>query len=229
MTKTTEVLEEPDVCSSVDLESSLEVKAEGAGRSAADAEGPSPPTEGSSSSPQKLSEVRGIARPASLSGVPLQRTAQHLPISRKGLSQKVFDLLPEELILWLGVILPLFVLAVAYLAYFSEFGINPVPTIWHALVVGIVPLANLLVWARMRNRSLSTPKWLVHLNAMAIGVSLIYTLQYAWLLPVGILLTFFVIGLMVLSPVLALVCSLACRGYLSTANAQSGNRRLPGV
>ena len=229
MTKTTEVLEEPDVCSSVDLESSSESKAEGAGRSAADAEEPSPPAVGPSCSPQKPSEVRGLARSAPPADVPVERTAQHLPISRKGLSLKVFELLPEELILWLGVILPLFVLAVGYLAYFSEFGINPIPTVWHALVVGIVPVANLLVWKQMRNKSLSAPKWLVHLNGMAIGVSLIYTLQYGWLLPVGILLTFFLIGLMVLCPVLALLCSLACRGYLCTANAQSGKHRLPGV
>jgi hypothetical protein len=171
MAKSTEVLEELDSRSSVELQSSSEAKAEGAGHLTGDSERPSPPAENSSSAPQQPVELQSTAGLASLVGPATHSTVQQLPMLRRTLSKKIFDFLPEELIPWLGVILPLFVLIVGYLFYFNEFGLNPVPTVWHALVVGIVPVANLLVWTRMRNRSLSTPAWRVHQISLICGAS----------------------------------------------------------
>src|SRR6266480_3067300 len=129
MVKSTEVLEEVDARSGADLPSCPEAKHKGSAPGSCENR-LAAAVEGSSSLLEKSVELQGVARTASLVTSILHSSVQKTDPVRKALSQKIFELLPEELILWLGVILPLFVLAVGHLAYFSEFGINPIPTVW---------------------------------------------------------------------------------------------------
>src|SRR5207249_6528109 len=98
MAKSTEVFEELDSRSSIELQSSSKAKAEGAGQLTGDSEKSSPPAESSSSAPQQPVELQSTAKPASLVGPATHSTVQQLPISRRTLSKKIFDFLPEELI-----------------------------------------------------------------------------------------------------------------------------------
>jgi len=61
VTKTTEVLEEPDVFSSVDLQANLKANAEVAGESPGDIEAPSQPAECPDPTHQKQIETQSVA------------------------------------------------------------------------------------------------------------------------------------------------------------------------
>jgi hypothetical protein len=148
-------------------------------------------------------------------------------VPRKSLSQKLGDILPQEFIVWLGVILPTSVIVMILLVPPSELGIDPLPTPWHFLWVSLVPASNFLIWRRQWYGRLRAPAWLVRLNSLAIGISLIYTLKYLHLVLMGLVLAFFLIGLWALAPALALMCSLACRGYLDAGTVGVGGERLP--
>ncbi|MEW5979357.1 MAG: VIT domain-containing protein [Acidobacteriota bacterium] len=144
-------------------------------------------------------------------------------------SQKMANMLPQEFILWLGVILPMSVITLSLLIPPSELGVDPLPSHWHLLCVCLVPASNFLIWRRQWYGRLRSPRWLAHLNSLAIGVSLIYTLKYLHLVLMGLVLAFFLIGLWAMAPALALLCCLACRGYLHGTRMESGGNRLPGL
>jgi Vault protein inter-alpha-trypsin domain len=148
-------------------------------------------------------------------------------VKRKSLSQKLADILPQEFILWLGVILPSSVIAMILVVPPSELGIDALPTPWHFLWVSLVPASNFLIWRRQWYGRLRSPAWLVHLNSLATGISLIYTLRYLHFVLMGLVMAFFLIGLWALAPALALACSLACRGYLHGARVTDEGNRLP--
>lgn len=167
------------------------------------------PSTGRSSRPEQLS----LPKPAAVFPIPW--------------SLKIADFLPEEFILWLGVILPASVIVLILLIPSSELGIDALPTPWHFLWVSLVPASNFLIWRRQWYGRLRSSTWLVHLNSLVIGISLIYTLKYLHLVLMGLVLTFFLIGLWPLAPALALLCSLGCRGYLHGARVSVRADRLP--
>src|SRR5262249_12160972 len=223
MASPTEVDERVEECSGLDLAALLEKEQE-----AADRESNSHDRSDEFSDQASLSNEPAAKRTAT-AGLPakLVRVPKPSAVLRKSLSQKLADILPQESILWLGVILPSSVIALILLIPPSELGIDALPTPWHFLWVCLVPTSNFLIWQRQWYGRLCSPAWLVRLNSVAIGISLIYMLKYLHLVLMGLVLAFFLIGLWALAPALSLLCSLACRGYLHGARVSVGGNRLP--
>src|ERR1044072_971268 len=102
---------------------------------------------------------------------------------------------------------------------------DPIPTIWHLLLVIFVPLAQLQIWFAIRRR---TPERLAlagFLNAVTIGISIFYSIVYLPLIPLALLALLFGLGLLPLAPFLSLLASLMMRHKLKRVAATSPRRR----
>src|SRR5215510_9782887 len=93
----------------------------------------------------------------------------------------------------------------------AEMFFDPLPTVWHKLLVISVPLANLLVihglwWGD------GAYHWRIGLaNGLSVVVSIFYTIIYLPLMPIALVALLFVgLGLLALTPILSLVASALC-------------------
>lgn len=104
---------------------------------------------------------------------------------------------------------------------------DPLPTIWHVLLVGWVPLANGLVWRALREEPARARPWLNWANGSAFGVALFYTVLFAPMALPGLLaIIVYGFGLLPLTPVLALVATVFLRGHLQRGRV--GVEGIPG-
>lgn len=128
----------------------------------------------------------------------------------------------EALTLFAGVILPAISIAVETTTHIcAEDFFDPIPTLWHVLLVVFVPLANLQAWLAIRKGHTSRGALLGLTNAVAIGIALFYTIVYIPLLPLAaIALIFAGLGLLPLAPLCALVSGLVLRRQLRGIVAQ---------
>src|SRR5262245_43073298 len=93
-----------------------------------------------------------------------------------------------------GVLLPAFALFVeATTGACADLFFDPIPTVRHGLLVGLIPVANLLLLAlddpHPRRRA-----WLTRLHGVALGVALVYALLFLPILPIAVIAAFFLIG-----------------------------------
>ncbi len=116
-----------------------------------------------------------------------------------------------------------FGVAVPFVVVFIEFTtrmcamefFDPIPTIWHTLLVAFVPCANLLVWYVVRNSIESHGTLIGVANGAAIGISLYYTLVFLPMLPFALIaVVVFGIGILPMAPVFSLVAALWGHRYL---------------
>lgn len=92
---------------------------------------------------------------------------------------------------------------------------DPLPTIGHVVLVALVPLVNLLVWETVREGRMSRVRVLDWANAVAIAVSLYFTVIYLPLMVPGLFaMVFFGWGLLPWSPFFALLATLILRRHL---------------
>jgi hypothetical protein len=87
---------------------------------------------------------------------------------------------------------------------------DPLPTVWHHLLVCAVPLANLWAWrVARREDERARVTWLLWLaNGLAVGIAIYYTILYLPVTPVALVaLLFFGLGVLPLTPLLALIAS----------------------
>ena len=114
-----------------------------------------------------------------------------------------------------GVILPAIAITVeASTQLCASVLFDPIPTAWHLILVILVPLAQLHVWFTIRR---GTPDRLMlagFVNAVAIGISLFYSIFYLPYLPLGILMVVIVVGALLLSPFLSLIAAISMRQQL---------------
>jgi hypothetical protein len=105
----------------------------------------------------------------------------------------------------------------------AEVFFDPIPTIWHLLLVIFVPLAQFHVWFAIRKRTdrLALPAFL---NALTIGISLFYSIVYLPLLPMALFALLFGVGLLPLAPFLSLIASLIMRYQLRRVAATAPRR-----
>lgn len=97
----------------------------------------------------------------------------------------------------------------------AETFFDPIPTTWHVILVVFVPLAHLQVWLAVRKGSTQRGTLLGLANAVAIGISLFYTIVYLPLLPLAfIALLYAGMGLLPMAPAFALICGLIMRRQL---------------
>jgi len=81
---------------------------------------------------------------------------------------------------------------------------DPMPSIWHAFVLFGIPAGNLLALLRLKNTSTTQPHWVSLLVSFNVGVSLVYTLFFIPLLPIGVLgIVIWGFGLLPLAPLAA--------------------------
>ncbi|VGO13801.1 hypothetical protein PDESU_02358 [Pontiella desulfatans] len=115
-----------------------------------------------------------------------------------------------------GIILPLVALgteAIAHLCLDAGL-VDPIPTPFHALLIAVVPLTNLLGWLTIRKKKAIPEKWLGLLAGIAVAVAAYNTLLFATLTPFAIMgfaaIIYFGIGLLCflpLSPLLSLAAT----------------------
>ncbi len=133
------------------------------------------------------------------------------------------------ILLVLGVLLPGTTLVLEFLTSMCAGAFfDPIPSLWHGLLVALVPVANLLVWMALQRNSARHRDWLGWANGAAIGVAIFYSLIFAPLMLPGLIgVIFFGFGLLPLSPSLSLVAALFLRRKLQQLGGNA-TAKLPG-
>ena len=117
--------------------------------------------------------------------------------------------------LFAGVIMPVISITVEATTHIcAETFFDPIPTMWHLLLVIFAPLAQLHVWFVVRRGASTRPVLTGLVNAVAIGVSLFYSFVYIPLLPLAALTLLFVVGILPLAPLLSFIASIVMRVQL---------------
>lgn len=133
--------------------------------------------------------------------------------------------------LFAGVILPSLSIALETTTHIcAENFFDPIPTLWHVLLVVFVPLSNLQVWLAIRKGRTERATLLGFANIMAIGISLFYTIVYIPLLPLAaITLLFGGLGLLPMAPMFSLVSTIILRRQLTGVAPVSFALRVGGL
>lgn len=119
-------------------------------------------------------------------------------------------------LLLMGVMLPIVALGLeATFHIIGESIFDPIPSFVHIVLIAMVPLANGGLWLALLNNRTGRVRLLAWLNGFAIGISLVYALFFLTITPYAfVLVIFFGIGLLPLSPLLCFICGLAGRRWL---------------
>lgn len=133
--------------------------------------------------------------------------------------------------LFAGVILTSISIAVETTTHIcAEHFFDPIPTLWHVLLVVFVPLANLQVWLAIGKGRTERGTLLGFANIIALGISLFYTIVYIPLLPMGaIALLFGGLGLLPMAPVFSLAATIIMRRQLARIAPSSFASRTGGL
>ena len=133
--------------------------------------------------------------------------------------------------LLMGVILPSVSILIETTTHVcAENFFDPIPTLWHVLLVVFVPIANLQVWLAVRKGVTDRGLLLGAANAFAVGVSLFYTIVYLPLLPLALIALLAAgLGLLPMAPVFSLISGLVLRRQLRRISPQGFTVRAPGL
>jgi len=129
--------------------------------------------------------------------------------------------------LWLfGVLLPLgtLVFELVTRACAAEF-FDPIPTVWHGLMVALVPLANAMALGLREGAGAGWRRVVWWMNGAAIGVGLVYAIPFAPLLPLALVGVMFGLGFLPLAPLLSVVAGAVLRRRLAAGGVMPGWRR----
>ncbi|HJT26817.1 MAG TPA: VIT domain-containing protein [Pyrinomonadaceae bacterium] len=131
-----------------------------------------------------------------------------------------YDPGPNRFTFFAGVIMPAISITVEATTHIcADTFFDPIPTIWHLLLVIFVPLAQLQIWFAIRRRSSDRLALASFLNAITIGISIFYSIVYLPLTPLALLALLFGLGLLPLAPFLSLLASLIMRHQLKRLSA----------
>lgn len=125
------------------------------------------------------------------------------------------------LVILAGVLLPVVTLGVELATGMcAESLFDPLPTVWHGLIIAFVPLANWQVWREVRRggevKREALTAWA---NALAIGVALFYTIVFLPLTPIALVAALGGVGLLPLAPLVSFCVAL----YLRTRLVKTSN------
>ncbi|HET6976521.1 MAG TPA: hypothetical protein VFI24_09385 [Pyrinomonadaceae bacterium] len=125
-------------------------------------------------------------------------------------------------LLILGVIMPAISITVEATTHICGIVFfDPIPSVWHLLLVIFVPLAQLQVWFVIRRGSTDRLRLAGLLNAIVIGISIFYSIVYLSLVPLALLAILFGIGFLPLVPYFSLITALVMRHKLNRIAATS--------
>ncbi|MBL7214610.1 MAG: PEP-CTERM sorting domain-containing protein [Phycisphaerae bacterium] len=115
-----------------------------------------------------------------------------------------------------GVLLPIAAVTFELLTRIcSSIFFDPLPTIWHVLLFGMIPVFNLSGYWAVKYNTKKSVRQFGFLNSVAIGIAVFYALWFLPILPFsGIALMFLGIGLCGLTPLLSLIACLMVRKRL---------------
>lgn len=104
-----------------------------------------------------------------------------------------------------GVILPIITLCVElYSGLCAGAFFNPIPTLWHVLLVAAVPLLNSYIIWTLYKQNIERPTLLAWASLVSAGISLFYAFIFAPLFPISLIgILFAGAGFLPLSPILA--------------------------
>lgn len=128
-----------------------------------------------------------------------------------------------------GVGLPAFVVVLELLTRIcSSTLFDPLPTVLHALLVSIVPLANAYLCYVLYRRKLRNPRLMGSVHGFAVGIAAYYALLFLPLTPFAAIgIVYLGAGLIPLSPLISLVVGLSLRRPLARAVDETNGPRLP--
>jgi len=159
----------------------------------------------------RVGEPGSAVEPKAEAGQPSAPAASDPDRKKKWLG--FFSLVATFILLVLGVVLPLGTLIFEWSTGISA-GVlfDPVPNWFYILAVTLVPAANLWTWWASRTRDVRPARLLGWLNGAACGVCLYYSILYLPFVPVAcVAVIFFGLGLIPLTPYLALIATLFLR------------------
>ncbi len=109
-----------------------------------------------------------------------------------------------------GIFLPTLTLLVELLFHvWGEEIFDPIPSLFHVLMIALVPLSNALVRRRLHTADFRPGPWLQHLAAAACAVSVLYAIAFAPYAPYAVYgLIALGLGLLPLTPVLSPITTL---------------------
>jgi hypothetical protein len=130
-----------------------------------------------------------------------------------------------------GIILPLATLIIELVTHMCAAAFfDPIPTLWHVLLVASVPVTNFLAWRAVRERKQEWLKWLGIANAFTVGIAFYYAVLYLPLAPIAAFaIIFFGWGLLPLSPLFGFAASWRLRVLLRRIAPPVEPRRVPGL
>lgn len=124
-----------------------------------------------------------------------------------------------------GVIFPAISITVEASSHIcAEVFFDPIPSIWHLLLVIFVPLAQIQVWFAIRKGAPHKLKLAGFLNALVIGISIFYSFIYLSILPLALLTVLIGLGLLPLAPYFSLLAALMMRHKLNQLAATSPSK-----
>jgi Vault protein inter-alpha-trypsin domain len=136
-----------------------------------------------------------------------------------------YDPGPNRFTFFAGVIMPAISITVEATTHIcADAFFDPIPTIWHLLLVIFVPLAQLQVWFAIRKRDADRLALAGYLNAVTIGISIFYGIVYLPLVPLALLALLFGLGFLPLAPFFSLLASLIMRHQLKRVAATAPQR-----
>lgn len=147
------------------------------------------------------------AAPLSRKPAPVKPTAPPIPPPVKTVPWPIGVLRWPKCFLAFAVVLPLITFVFEVLTRGGSGTLfDPMPDVWHHLLVLSVPLAGWWFWRTRRpENAVEMPRWVPALTGFGLGVSLFYALCFAPVAPFAILGIVFGVGVFPLVPIMAAV------------------------
>ena len=118
----------------------------------------------------------------------------------------------DKFILIASIILPAIAITVeASIHVCARLFFDPIPTVWHLMLVLFVPLAQLHVWFTIRRGVPDRLMLAGFVNAIVIGISIFYSIAFLPIVPFALPTALIGVGLLPLSPLLSLIAALMMR------------------
>lgn len=103
---------------------------------------------------------------------------------------------------------------------------DPIPSVWHLMLVILMPLGQLHVWYTIRRGAPERLTLAGYVNAAVIAVSLFYSICYLPFVPVAVLTVLILVGVLPLSPLLSLIAAITMRQQLRKIAAATPQKNL---
>jgi hypothetical protein len=128
-----------------------------------------------------------------------------------------------------GVLLPAFTLGFElFTAGCAQLFFDPIPTLWHILLVALVPTVNAIIWWKLRNPHLPTGRAFSYAAGASLGISICYAALFLPMLPFSLMgVLFGGLGFLSMAPVTAAWAGF--RGVSALRRTAPNLRILPGV